>query len=76
MTAAALDSLPEINPALDLLMIRAGQLAELAQNGSIGFIEAVDLAYSAAIWAGLVDKYGNDVVQTILADAFIGVRKE
>jgi hypothetical protein len=30
------------------------------------------MAYSAADYAGLVDRYGDDVVQIILADAFGG----
>jgi len=39
-------------------------------SGQLSFIDAVDIAYSAADWSGLVDRYGDDVVQLVLADAF------
>jgi hypothetical protein len=55
---------------LDLLFDRAATLADRASNGSLRFLDAVDLAYSAADFAGLVDRYGDDVVQLVLADAF------
>ena len=57
---------------LDLLFERASVLAERAQDGSLPFIDAVDMAYSAADWAGLIDRYGDDVIQFVLADAFGG----
>ena len=57
---------------LDLLHERASNLAARAGAGSLPFIEAVDLAYSAATWSGLVDRYGDDVIQLVLADAFGG----
>lgn len=60
-----------VNP-LDLLFERASVLAERAQDGSLPFIDAVDMAYTAADWSGLVDRYGDDVVQLVLADAFGG----
>jgi hypothetical protein len=55
---------------LELLFERANALAERIKDGSLPFIEAVDMAYSAADWSGLVDRYGDDVVQMVLADAF------
>jgi hypothetical protein len=57
---------------LELLFERATALAERSENGSLPFIEAVDMAYSAAEWSGLVDRFGDDVVQLVLADAFVG----
>lgn len=57
---------------LDLLFERAIGLANRARGGSLPFLDAVDLAYSAADWSGLVDRYGDDVVQLVLADAFGG----
>lgn len=57
---------------LDLLFERANALADRARDGSLPFIDAVDMAYSAADWSGLVDRYGDDVVQLVLADAFGG----
>ena len=57
---------------LDLLFERANVLADRARDGSLPFIDAVDMAYSAADWSGLVDRCGDDVVQLVLADAFGG----
>jgi hypothetical protein len=61
---------------LDLLSERAGVLAGRARDGSLPFLDAVDMAYSAAQWSGLVDRYGDDVVQLVLADAFAGSRQQ
>ena len=60
--------------ALSLLFDRTVALAERARCGELGFIDAVDMAYSAADWAGLVDRYGDDLVQLVLADAFAEAR--
>lgn len=57
---------------LDLLFDRSRMLAERAATGELPFIDAVDLAYSAAEFAGLVDRFGGDAVQLVLADAFGG----
>jgi len=57
---------------LDLLHERAATLAIRASNGSLPFLDAVDLAYSAAEFAGLIESYGDDVIQLVLADAFGG----
>jgi hypothetical protein len=48
---------------LSLLFDRCRTLADRAGDGSLPFVEAVDMAYSAASWAGLVERYGDDVVQ-------------
>jgi hypothetical protein len=60
---------------LDLFRVRCHDLIERINFGSIGFIEEVDLAYSAAIWSGLVDDVGVDAVQAVMRDAFLGVRR-
>jgi hypothetical protein len=57
---------------LGLLLERASTLAARARDGSLPFLDAVDMAYSAADMAGLVDRFGDDVVQAVLADAFGG----
>ena len=59
--------------SLEILYVRSCVLAERAALGELNFIDAVDMAYSAADWAGLVERVGDDVVQQILAEAFIGV---
>ncbi len=62
------------NP-LTLLLDRCRTLVGRVNNGDLPFVEAVDFAYSAADFAGLVDRYGDDQVQAVLADAFMGCRK-
>jgi hypothetical protein len=37
-------------------------------------IDAVDLAYEAAIWSDLTTAVGDDVVQATIAAAFINAR--
>ena len=59
---------------LDLLFERTVALADRTHDGSLPFVDAVDMAYSAADWSGLVDRFGDEVVQLVLADAFLGVR--
>jgi hypothetical protein len=60
---------------LDLLLDRASVLASRVEAGNLGFIEAVDMSYSAALWSGLIDRYGDDAIQQLLAAAFMHVRK-
>jgi hypothetical protein len=38
---------------------------------AIPFIWAVDVLYEAALWSGLSDDVGDDVVQSIIARAFM-----
>ena len=59
---------------LRLLAIRVSELADRVKVGQIEFIDAVDLAYDAALVAGLVDTVGDDQVQLVLAAAFDGCR--
>jgi hypothetical protein len=60
---------------LDLLYARCCVLADRADAGELLFLDAVDLAYSAECWAGLVERFGEDAVQACLAAAFVGTRK-
>jgi hypothetical protein len=55
---------------LELLAIRSSELSDRVAAGEIGFLDAIDMAYSAAIWSGLIDNAGDDVVQTVMAAAF------
>ena len=61
---------------LELFAVRSCEIADRCHAGELPFIEAVDMAYSAAIWSGLADDVGDDNVQKILAAAFTGARKE
>ena len=62
--------------ALDLLTIRCCELADRVTAGQLPFIDAVDLAYSAACWSGLVDRCGDEQVQKVLAAAFAEIGRE
>jgi hypothetical protein len=60
---------------LDLFGIRCHELAHRVRAGVLSFIDAVDIAYEAAIWSGLSDAVGDDRVQAAMREAFMGVRK-
>jgi hypothetical protein len=67
------DSARKADP-LYLLFDRACTLADRARSGELPFMDAVDMAYTAADFAGLVERYGDDAVQSVLADAFTGAQ--
>jgi hypothetical protein len=72
---------------LELLTVRSLALADRVAAGELQFIEAVDLLYSAADWAGLPDAIeksglidigkisGDDIVQVAIAAAFANARR-
>ena len=73
---------------LEILTLRSLELADRVATGELPFIEAVDMAYSAAQWAGLPEAIqrsgmidpasittGDDVVQSVLAAAFANARR-
>jgi hypothetical protein len=76
-----------IQRQLEILALRSLELADRVAAGEIGFLDAVDLAYEAAVWSGLpnaieasglVDNSiltGDDVVQATLAAAFANARR-
>jgi len=68
MSAAA----EKIHP-LDLLAERSRAMARRVLSSEVDFIDAVDACYSAAEWAGLVHRFGDDLVQAILAESFMCV---
>ena len=55
---------------LKIVATRSSDLAERVRYGDIEKFDAVDMAYSAAVGAGLVDLVGDDAVQAVLASAF------
>jgi hypothetical protein len=74
MTARAqLDPVDRTSRQLEILAARSLDLAARVKAGEIEFIDAVDIAYEAACWAGLTETVGNDIVQTLLATAFAHV---
>ena len=61
---------------IDLFALRCRDLRDRVVADQLGFIDAVDMAYSAAIWAGLTDDLGDDAVQQVMAVAFCTVAPE
>jgi hypothetical protein len=72
--------------ALEVLALRSLELADRVATGELRFLDAIDLAYEAAVWAGLpqsIDKSGlidtdiitgDDIVQATIAAAFANAR--
>lgn len=60
---------------LELFEERCRLLAARVRAGDIGFIEAVDLAASAAEWSGLAAAVGYDRCQSIMAVAFMASQR-
>jgi hypothetical protein len=60
---------------LEIFARRALDLADQVAAGQLRFLDAVDIAYDAASWAGLVKAVGDDVVQATLAAAFANARR-
>ena len=71
---------------LEILALRSMELADRVAAGELNFLEAVDLAYTAALWADLpnaIEKSrvihtekitGDDIVQATLAAAFANAK--
>jgi hypothetical protein len=60
---------------LEILALRSLELADQAAIGNLRFSDAVDMAYEAAVWSGLVKSVGDDIVQATLAAAFANARR-
>jgi hypothetical protein len=60
---------------VEILALRSLELADRVAVGEIAFLDAVDIAYEAAVWSGLTSTVGDDVVQATLAAAFANARR-
>lgn len=60
---------------LELLAIRSSELADRVIAGQLEFLDAVDMAYSAVAWSGLVESVGDNAVQKVIAAAFMGIAR-
>ena len=60
---------------LEILALRNMELADQVAAGQLKFIDAIDAAYEAALWSGLIKSVGDDVVQATLAAAFANARR-
>lgn len=63
----------EANPQIELFESRCRTLVDRVRGGNLQFVDAVDMAASAAEWSGLADAVGFDVVQAVMASAFMGL---
>jgi hypothetical protein len=59
---------------VEILALRSLELADRVAAGEIAFLDAVDIAYEAAVWCGLTSTVGDDIVQATLAAAFANAR--
>jgi hypothetical protein len=59
---------------LEILALRCLELADRVAVGEIAFLDAVDIAYEAAVLSGLTSTIGDDIVQATLAAAFANAR--
>jgi hypothetical protein len=75
MTATTPAPNTRITKQLEILAIRAMELAGQAAAGQLRFLDAVDIAYEAALWSGLVKTVGDDIVQGVLSAAFANARR-
>jgi hypothetical protein len=59
---------------LEILSRRALELADSVAAGDIPFLDTIDCLYEAALFSGLVDTVGDEIVQATLAAAFANAR--
>jgi hypothetical protein len=85
-TILAPQRVKQVTRQLEILALRSLQLANQVAAGQIRFLEAVDLTYDAALWAGFPEAIdqsgllsgsinGDDVVQAAIAAAFANARR-
>jgi hypothetical protein len=59
---------------LEIFARRCLDLADRVAEHRIAFLDAIDIAYEAATWSGLIDEVGDDIVQFTMAAAFANAR--
>jgi hypothetical protein len=60
---------------LEILALRCVELADRVAEGQLKFLDAIDVAYEAAVWSGLVQTVGDDIVQATMAASFANARR-
>ena len=56
---------------LEIFEIRSRKMAGKVNAGLISMADGADMLYSAAVWSGLADNAGDDLVQQIMARSFM-----
>jgi hypothetical protein len=76
-TALAIETskLAKQKAQLELFARRCLDLADAVAEHRMAFLDAVDLAYEAAVWADLVDDLGDDIIQATMAACFANARR-
>jgi hypothetical protein len=75
MTLSHATQLAHASRRLEIFARRCLDLADRVAEHRIAFLDAVDIAYEAATWSGLVDEVGDDVVQFTMAACFANARR-
>ena len=55
---------------IEILIRHATTLALRVEAGQLGFIDAIDICYEAAVASGMAESVGDDQIQSILHDCF------
>ena len=69
--ATAVDSRPS---TIDVFVARCEALAMLVAHGQEDLANAVDRLQAAAVRTGVIDEFGQDTIQAIMAKAFESYR--
>jgi hypothetical protein len=64
-----------VTQQLEILALRSLELADQVAAGHLPFIDAVDMAYSAAQWAGLPETVGDNTIKLALSASFPNARR-
>jgi hypothetical protein len=60
---------------LEIFAIRCLELADRVAENQLAFLDAIDVAYEAALESGLTDNVGDDIVQATMAAAFANAKR-
>jgi hypothetical protein len=64
----------ETKAQLQLFAIRCLDLADRVAENQMAFLDAVDVAYEAALWGGLCESIGDDIIQATMAACFANAK--
>jgi hypothetical protein len=60
---------------LELFALRCLEIADRVAANEIAFLDAIDLLYEGARWGGLVESFGDDIVEATMAAGFANARR-
>jgi hypothetical protein len=65
----------QVSRQLKLFALRCLEIADRVAANEIAFLDAIDLLYEGARWGGLVESFGDDIVQATMAAGFANARR-